>query len=162
MTILTPPRPAPEWLRELAAARAHYEELFGWPVLVDIEPRRIVVPVGEVLDAITMPSTLGLTVLTELNIAMMAGPVTAGLHGTWWTFLTQPATTARRDVATELHALKVHLTPPGAHAVLPTRLDSGGAWRWITPPQPSRSLPPWSAVVAVTRRLAASGALAAG
>jgi hypothetical protein len=155
MTILTPHHPAPEWMRDLAAARARYEELFGWPVSIDIGPRRIVVPVGEVLDAITMPSTLGLKVLEELNIAMMTGPVTSGPQGTWWTFLTQPATGARREVTTELHALKVHITPPGAHVVLPTRPDNDDGWQWITPPQHHRTLPLWSAVVAVTRRMAA-------
>jgi hypothetical protein len=161
MTILTPPRPAPEWLRDLAAARAHYEELFGWPVSVDIEPRRVVVPVGEVLDAVTMPAALGEQVLAELHIAMMAGPVIAGPNGTWWTFLTQPATASRPEIAAELHAVKVCLTPRGAHAILPTADDNNGAWRWIAPPQHSSTLPPWSAVIAVTRRVATSGALAA-
>ncbi|MEV6602785.1 hypothetical protein [Kutzneria sp. NPDC051319] len=161
MTILTPPRAAPEWLRELAAARARYEELFGWPVSVDVEPRRIVVPVGAVVDAVTMPSSLGEKVLAELDITMLAGPVTAGPGGAWWTFLSQPATAPRPEVPAELHAVKVRLTPRGAHAVLPTRDDNNGPWRWIARPQPHRALPPWSAVIAVTRRIVTGGALAA-
>jgi hypothetical protein len=96
-----------------------------------------------------------------MNITMLAGPVIAGPGGTWWTFLTQPATATRPDLAAELHAVKVRLTPGGAHAVLPTKDDNNGPWRWIARPQPHRALPPWSAVIAVTRRVATSGALAA-
>lgn len=162
MTSIMQRHAAPEWLRDLATARARYEELSGWPVLLEIEPRRIVAPVGEVLDAITMPAALGLKVLDELNIMMMPVPVIAEPTGTWWTFLTQPATTTRSDVATELRALKVHLMPSGARAVLPTGADDDGTWRWITKPQHQRNLPPWSAIIAVTRRVASRGAATAG
>src|SRR3954470_24362526 len=57
MTTMT--QPAPEWLRELAAARAHYEELFGWTVSVQVGQRQLVVALGDSLDAITMPAELG-------------------------------------------------------------------------------------------------------
>lgn len=93
----TPITPAstPEWLRDLASAKTRCEEDWGLPVTVDIAHRRLVVRVGAVMDAITMPAALGARVLAQLRVMMLAGPVIAGPGGTCWTFLTQPATAPR-------------------------------------------------------------------
>ncbi|WP_020663616.1 hypothetical protein [Amycolatopsis benzoatilytica] len=145
---------APQWLRDLAAARTQYEELLGWPVTIDVTPRRLAVAVGQALDAVTMPATLGASVLAELQISMLAGPVIADPGGgTWWTFLTAPAARSRPDLPAELHARKVHLTPRGAHVIVPKHIGDGESSQWISPPQPHRDLPPWSVVIGATRRV---------
>jgi hypothetical protein len=144
---------APQWLRDLVAARTHYEELLGWPVTVDVQSRRLAMAVGQVLDAITMPATLGASVLAELRITMLSGPVIADLGGAWWTFLTAPATKSRPDIPAELHALKVHPIPRGAHVIIPNPTAVAGLSRWIESPLPRRPLPPWSVVIGATRRV---------
>jgi hypothetical protein len=156
ITTTSPPTtpPAPQWLRDLVAARTHYEELLGWPVTVDVEPPRLVVAVGQVLDAVTMPATLGGSVLAELRITMLAGPVIADPGGAWWTFLAAPAAASRPDIPAELHARRVHLTPRGAHVIIPNLTAGDGLPRWIEPPRPHHQLPPWSAVIGETRRVA--------
>lgn len=157
MNPLTATHPAPDWLRELATARTSYEELLGWPVCMNVQSRCVAVPVGRVLDTITMPATLGEKVRVELGFPMPAGPVAEDPGGDRWTFLTQPTAAARRDIPAELCELEVHAAPHGAHVVIPTRLDGAGEreWRWVELPHPRQSLPPWSAVLGATRRIAA-------
>lgn len=156
LNILSMTHPAPDWLHELVTARIHYEELLGWPVCMEARRRHVRVPVGTALDGITMPATLGEKVLAELTITMLAGPVTAGPGADWWTFLTQPTTAPRPGIPAEVHRLQVRPLPRGAYAILPTQVDHGSdsAWRWIEPPRPCQSLPPWSAVIGATRRVA--------
>lgn len=147
-------RPAPGWLRELAQARATYEELLGWPVSVQVGRRDLVVILGGEIAAIGMPARLGLRVRQELTIALLCGPIVADPGGTWWTFLTKPAGILRPDVAGDLAALRVHLAPRGACVEIPRTLTtSTRGWHWIEPPQPTRPLPPGSVVIATIRRL---------
>ena len=145
---------APQWLRDLVTARTYYEELLGWPVIVDVEPRRLAVTVGQVLDAITIPTTLSASVLAELQITMLAGPVIAGPGDAWWTFLTAPAAASRPDISADLHARKVHLAPRGAHVIIPNPTAGKGLPQWIAPPRPHHPLPPWSVAIGATRRVA--------
>lgn len=159
MTVPSRTRPAPGWLQDLAAARARYEELLGWPVRLDLAERRLAIPVGTLLDAIIMRAGLGERVLGELAMAMLAGPVTAGPGCGEWTFLTQPAGSPRRDLPAELVHLRLHVAPLGVPVVIPTHPDGPGdsdsdAW-WVQPPRPHRPLPPWPAVLGATRRVAA-------
>lgn len=144
---------APQWLRDLVTARTHYEELLGWPVTVDIEPRRLALAVGQEVDAVTMPTALGQVVLAELRITMLVGPVIADPGGAWWTFLTAPATASRPDIPAELHARKVRLTPRGAQVIIPNLTNCEASSRWITLPLPRHPLPPWSVVIGATRRV---------
>jgi hypothetical protein len=155
MTTLVATRPAPPWLHDLAAARARYEELLGWPVSVRVGHRQLVAAMGQALDAVSMPVRLGAMVHGELRIAMLAGPVMADPDNKRWTFFTQPMTTIREDLIESLSVANVGLPPRGCHAVIPTDLgeSNDGSWRWVEQPQPHRSLPPWFAVIAVTRRL---------
>jgi hypothetical protein len=157
MNPLTATHPAPDWLRELATARTRYEELLGWPVCMDVLSQCVAVPVGMVLDTVTMPAILAQKVRVELGFTMPAGPVAADPDGDWWTFLTEPATAARHDIPAELRELEVHTARHGAHVVIPTRLDGTDdrGWRWVELPHPHQSLPPWSAVLGATRRIAA-------
>jgi hypothetical protein len=136
----------PQWLLDLATARTHYEERFGWPVSISVVERQLAVTLGQTLDAITMPAPLATKVHTQLGIAMLAGPVIANPEGTHWTFLTQltPA-----DLVTDLPDVR----RAGTHAVIPTH---GTGWRWISEPRPGQMLPPVRAVVATARRILAT------
>jgi hypothetical protein len=145
-------QPAPAWLRELAAARAHYEEQFGWPVSVQVGQRQLAVALGQVLDAITMPAELAEKVQAQLGIAMLSGPVIAQPDGAVWTFLTQAATTMRGDIVDGLGDHEVRHAAAGAFTVIPTESGTGG-WRWINEPRPHHMLPSAYAVVATARRL---------
>lgn len=149
-------RPAPDWLRELAAARARYEELLGWPVSVQVGQRNLVVEVGQVLVAIAMPAALGARVRAQLGISMVsAAPIIANPDGTRWTFLARSGSSIRPAVADSLAESGVHLAPWGSFVVIPTGLAGGTARveRWIDGPQPNRALPEACSVVALIRRL---------
>lgn len=155
MTISITNRPAPAWLRELAHGRDTYEELLGWPVSVQVGKRVLIVAIGNVLDAVSMPADLGAQVRAELGIALLSGPVVAAPDGRRWTFLTKPLDRLRPTIAADLSHLRVDVAPHGGHAVLPTDPStvSGQLWRWVEPPSPGRALPPAYAVIGVTRRI---------
>jgi hypothetical protein len=133
----------PQWLLDLATARTHYEERFGWPVTIWIAERQLAIALGQTLDAITMPAPLATQVHTQLGIAMLTGPVIANPDGTEWTFLTQPAPP---DLVTDLPDVR----HAGTHMVIPAL---GTNWRWISEPRPNHMLPSAHAVVATTRRV---------
>jgi hypothetical protein len=163
MTISITNRPAPAWLRELAHGRDTYEELLGWPVSVQVGKRVLIVAIGQVVDAVSMPAALGMLVRAQLDIAMLSGPIVADPDGRRWTFLTKPLDRLRPDIAAGLSHLMVELAPHGAYVALPTKPDtlSGQLWRWVEPPSPARVLPPAYAVIGVTRRLTDQHHLAA-
>jgi hypothetical protein len=149
MTTMT--QPAPAWLRNLATARAHYEETFGWPVAVQVGQRQLAVALGQTLDAITMPAELGAQVHAQLGIAMLTGPVIAHPDGGRWTFLTQSATMTHGDVD-GLEGEEVRHAGAGAYTVIPTDAGNGG-WHWVNEPRPHQMLPSAYAVIATARRL---------
>jgi hypothetical protein len=155
MTISITNRPAPAWLRELAHGRATYEELLGWPVSVQVGNRMLIVAIGQTVEAVTMPASLGAMVRAELGIAMLSGPVAAAPDGARWTFLTKPLDRLRPNITADLSHLRVDVAPHGAHVAIPTdpHTSTGRGWRWIEQPSPARALPPAYAVIAVTRRL---------
>lgn len=147
--------PAPTWLRELADARARYEELLGWPVSVQIGRRDLVLMVGGTIGAIGMPARLGARVRQELGFAMLCGPIIADPGGGWWTFLTRPVGVLRADVAQDLAAVRVRIAPRGACVEIPSDINTTmlRGWRWVERPVPNRPLPPGSVAVAMVRRL---------
>ncbi len=146
-------------LRELAAARAGYEERLGWPVTIDVRPGRMVMMTGPVADAVTMPEALGRLVLADLRIAMFAGPVVADPSGRSWMFFTAPVRGSgfelTEELAAELSELDIELIPTETYVVVPTHLDGTNTWPWIERPKPQRELPPLPAVIATARRNAA-------
>lgn len=149
----TPKRPLSlESLRELASARTYYEERFGWPVTIEVNGGRLMMPLGEVADAVVMPAPLGGKVLTELRIALLAGPVLADTTGQWWMFLTRPAGCGRPKDHTELRSLEVHVVPAGSHVVIPREIDENAGLPWIERPRALHQLPPWQCVIATVRR----------
>ena|ERR1700754_2406617 len=145
-------RPAPDWLRDLMTARAHYEERFGWPVAVQIAERRLAVGLGTLLDAITMPAALGTQVQAQLGIAMLAGPVVGLADGGEWTFLTQPVAPMSPTFLAHLAAHGVRYAGPGAYTVIPAS-PSDKDWQWISEPRHNQVPPSPFAVAATVRRV---------
>jgi hypothetical protein len=144
--------PAPEWLRNLVGARTHYEENLGWPASIEVEPHRVVIATGAVLDAIVIPASLAGAVLTELRIALLAGPVITDPDVSDWTFLTTPAGRVRPATPTDLTDQDVRSLDAGAHVTLPS--ETGSPY-WIEPPRRRHCLPPWPVVLGTTRRVVA-------
>lgn len=151
---VTRSRPAPEWLRDLMADRAHYEERFGWPVTVQVAERRLAIELGTVLDAMTMPASLGGGVHTQLGIAMLAGPVIGHSDGGRWTFLTQPVAPSDASMMASLAEHDVRYAGAGSFTVIPSRTDA--EWRWVAEPRPHQMLPSPFAVAATARRVCAA------
>jgi len=144
--------PAPDWLRNLVGARNHYEENLGWPATIDVEPHRVVIATGSVLDAVVMPVGVAEAVLLELRIALQAGPVITTPGVDQWTFLTAPAPVRPAVLPAELRAMRVRGLAPGTPVTLPS--ETGSPY-WIEPPRRRHCLPPWPVVVATTRRVVA-------
>jgi hypothetical protein len=142
--------PAPEWLRNLVGARTHYEENLGWPVSIEVEPHRVVIEAGSVLDAVVMPVEVARPVLLELRIALQAGPVITAPGMDSWTFLTAPAAAIRPALPAELGAAHVRGLSAGTRVTLPS--ETGSPY-WIEPPRRRHCLPPWPVVVGATRRV---------
>jgi hypothetical protein len=144
-----------EMLRELAAARTGYEERYGWQVGIEVDQARLVLRIGEQVGAIVMPSELGALVLADLRIALQAGPVLADSARLWWLFVTRPADRSAPKYPTELRYLGVQLLPNGSRVVVPCEFDGKTGCPWVERPRRTAQLPPWAAVLAVTRRVAA-------
>lgn len=155
MTRTTTPRPAPAWLRELADARATYEELLGWQVSVQVGQRNLVVATGPALDAVAMPAALGMRVRAQLGISILPAPIVADADGTRWTFLAKPDKPVRSTVAEDLLAADIRMAPPGSYVAVPTALGAttDRVVRWIESPRPNQALPPMHAVLGHARRL---------
>lgn len=148
-------RPAPEWLRELMSARAHYEERLGWPVSVQVTEQRLAVALGTVVDAITMPAELGTSVQAQLGIALLAGPVIGHSDGGLWTFLTQPVPPDRDDFGEGLAEHDVRHAGAGTYTVVPASETDAG-WYWVSAPEPNMPPPSAYAVAATVRRVCAA------
>jgi hypothetical protein len=139
MNLLSTTAPAPLWLRELADARAGYQELVGWPVSVQVGGRNLVVALGGELNAITMPARLGARVRALLD---RPAPVFASVGRTHWTFLVG---TVAVDNSTIVGS-DVEMATPGTYLAIPTQLAGSP---WVEPPRPSRPLPPARTVLAL-------------
>jgi len=125
------------------------------PTTVDPASRRILLPIGGLIGAITMPTTLGHRVLAGLRVRMLTGPVIAHPHTHRWTFLTGPGHTLTDTVHTDLLQLQTSVAHPGDDVVLPSPDDEHlGRWHWIHSPETHSDLPPQSAVIATTKAMA--------
>jgi hypothetical protein len=161
---MTGTMPAPLWLREMAQGRASYEELLGWPVSLQVRTRNLVVAVGHVLDAVSMPAALGVSVKNDLGPMFSAAPIVADPDGDRWTFLTRPVRAMRPDIVSGLAAWQVDLAPRGSHVTIPVSMtcSTARAWRWIQRPVPHYALPPARDVVETARRVMSHEYLALG
>lgn len=148
----------------MAHGRATYEELLGWPVSLQVRTRTLVVAVGHVLDAVSMPTTLGVSVKNELGSTFSAAPIVADPDGTRWTFLTKPVRAMRPEIVSGLAAWQVDLAPLGSHVAIPVSIacSTTRVCRWIQRPLPQYALPPAREVVETARRVMSHEYLALG
>ncbi|WP_173130378.1 hypothetical protein [Kibdelosporangium persicum] len=134
---------------------AFYRDTYRLPAAFDPAARRILLPVGGLVGAITMPGELGRRVLAGLQIRMLAGPVVERLHTYRWTFITGPGHTLDEVASVELLRLGASVALHGNHIILPSPEDEqAGLWRWEREPEASSDFPPQSAVIATTRAMA--------
>ena len=131
-----------------------YRSEFGLPATVDRATERILMPVGGLVGAITMPLELGQRVQAGLRIRMLAGPVVERAQTVRWTFITGPGHRLDEVVHTELLRLGASVAPQGDNIVLPSPDDERlGLWRWECLPKALKDFPPQSAVIATTRAM---------
>ncbi|MGI9004459.1 MAG: hypothetical protein ACR2GH_22880 [Pseudonocardia sp.] len=140
---------------EQRCARYRYEYLL--PAVVDPASRRILLPIGGLIGAVTMPHELGRRVLAGLRVRMLAGPVVEHPHSQRWTFLTGPGHTLAEPVNADLLRLRVSVAGPGNDVVLPCPDDEQlGLWHWVSYPESLSDFPAQSAVLATTRAMSTS------
>ncbi len=128
---------------------AEFFRRLGWPASLDTRRQRLVVHTGDALDALIVPGPLANAVAMTLSTSLMSGPVSTDSSHRWWTFLTAPCQRATLELPAELRTARVHAVPRRGHTVVP----HPAAPHWVRRPQPDRPLPPWSAVVAITRKV---------
>jgi hypothetical protein len=134
---------------DLATGVELYRSL-GWPTCLDARRRQLVVHTGDVLDALIFPARLASAVATELSTSLMFGPACTDSDHRWWTFLTARCQRPNLELPVELRTARVHAVPRGGHAIVPHPAD---AEHWPQRPQQDHPLPPWSAVVAIARKV---------
>lgn len=135
---------------------ALYRNQYQLPVTIDPTTHRILLPIGGLVGAVSMPQELGRCVLAGLRIRMLAGPVVDRPPTQRWTFLTGPGHPVDEAVAADLLRLGASVAPQGDSIVLPSPDDERLLlWRWECAPKASRDLPPQSAVIATTRAMGA-------
>lgn len=136
---------------------AFYRTEYGLPATIEQATRRILMPIGGLIGAVTMPLELGRRVQAGLHIRMLAGPVIERIQTHRWTFVTGPGHTLDDAVYAELLRLGASLAPQGDNVVLPSPDDERlGLWRWECAPKALNDFPPQSAVIATTRAMAAA------
>jgi hypothetical protein len=135
---------------DLATEATIFFDRIGWPVSIDVTHQRLVMRTGDVLDAFRIPRALAEPVALELSTSLMTSPVIRDDDDRWWTFITKPCQRQNGKLAHELRAAGVHAAPPGGDLVIPPLAEPTSWWQQ---PQPGRLLPPWSAVVAIARRV---------
>ncbi|WP_338600427.1 hypothetical protein [Saccharopolyspora sp. SCSIO 74807] len=135
---------------DLAAEARFFSEHMGWPITIDVQHQRLVMRTGDVCEALILPRSLAEPVALELASSLMSGPVSRDNRDRWWTVITEPRHRANVQLPHELHAERMHAVPPGGELIIPPRTATMSWWQQ---PQPTTSLPPWSAVVATARRV---------
>ncbi len=144
----TPPDSTPE---ERCARYRHYYRL---PTTVDPASGQILLPIGGLIGAVTMPTELGRRVLAGLRVRMLAGPVVEHPNAHRWTFLTGPGHTLTETVNADLLKLRTSVAHPGDWVVLPSPDDEHrGLWHWIHSPEALSDPPPQSTVISTTRAI---------
>ncbi|ASO19584.1 hypothetical protein AHOG_09700 [Actinoalloteichus hoggarensis] len=140
------------YLHRLLDSRcAHYRAL-GLPAVVDHTTRRILLPLGTGIDAVTVPADLVSTALHLLSHQRCTPPAVALPGGRWTTILTHPCPAARPALPDGLEQAGVRLTPRGSASVLPALSAGPADWSWVVEPREGGSLPRWSTTMrALTR-----------
>jgi hypothetical protein len=123
-----------------------------WPVTVATSSTGPRLLVGEGVDALSMPAWFGAQVNHYLALCLLSAPIFADLGGLpRWIFLTRAREHTVRRPIDNLVGMGVTAVAPGA-LDLPSLTPPVGGNRWVTPPVPLATLPPWAAVVGAARR----------
>ena len=128
------------------------------PATIEVDSRRILLPIGAHHGAVTMPSDLGARVLARLEEAAIAGPVVDHPRARRWTFLTGPSRpdTLSAAASADLFRLYATVACAGSQIVLPSPDDERTGYRtWVREPEASDNRPPVRAVVDAARALGA-------
>ncbi|WP_410575653.1 hypothetical protein [Amycolatopsis sp. cmx-4-61] len=118
-----------------------------------VDGDRIVLQLGGVFGAVTMPAGLGRKVVASLRVRAMPAPALAHPGGQRWTLLSGPGTVTLEDLAA-LVPLGVSVVGETAVVVLPSpETEALGLWHWVQQPTPA-DLPPQAALLTTTRAMA--------
>jgi hypothetical protein len=141
----------------LAARCNRYYKDHAFPVALDYASRRILLKIGRLIGAVTVPATIADKVLTRLDIALASGPVVVDSHENRWIFLTGSRRAVSGETAADLFRLGATVHSAGDDAVLPSPEDERlGLRRWQRQPVVGRDLPQQSLVIATIRLVGAA------
>ncbi len=130
----------------------YYQTECGLPARL-VDGDRIVLQLGGVFGAVTMPAGLGRKVVASLRVRAMPAPALAHPGGQRWTLLSGPGTVTLEDLAA-LVPLGVSVVGETAVVVLPSpETEALGLWHWVQQPTPA-DLPPQAALLTTTRAMA--------
>ncbi len=139
----------------IEARHAFYSRECGISAVIDPSLGKIVLEVGDLVGAVTMPRALGLRVDAGLGVRMLAGPVISQSRIGRWIFLTGPGGPLDESTMADFFDLGVAIASTGDFIKFPSpedeRLD---VLRWERIPRSLKDLPPQSAVIATTRAMA--------
>ncbi|WP_156757016.1 hypothetical protein [Actinokineospora pegani] len=151
MAIAAPPRPDQDQSIDTDAVSQFFdnhmpgawgEETDGWRV-----------PLGQRLDALSMPAGFGAEVNHRLGLVMLRPPILSTPAAGTWTFLTGPRMRLRDSTVADLALFGVTWAPAGSTILVP----GPGAAPWVQAPAPGGELPGWGAVVGAARRACGGG-----
>ncbi|MBP2472092.1 hypothetical protein JOF53_000964 [Crossiella equi] len=128
--------------------RFDHSRFMDWRIRVNPETGVRELLVGDLVGAVAMRAGLGAETNSALAVHMLSGPV-LGYPGTSeeWVFLTGPAgSSLRLATLLDLGRIGVRLLPRQTWLPLPP--DVG---RWVVPPLPGQTLPPWQFVLGAVR-----------
>lgn len=132
----------------LADESSFFVQHLGWPASIDTRQQRLVVrTASNVLDALRVRHDLAEPIAQTMAVSLLFGPIIR--DGSWWTFVTAPCQRTV-ELPADLHHAPIRAVPRGGEVVLPPVTDTA---RWRNTPQPGHPLPPWSAVIALTRSM---------
>lgn len=134
---------------ELERRCREYREKNHLPAVVDPVSKCILLHMGAVYGAVTMPVELGERVQRRLRATGIEGQVLAHPRAHSWTFLTGPN---RHDYTTvqsaEMFRRYITVAGAGSQIVLPSPHDENTGYRiWVQAPQGAAKRPPQRAVL---------------
>ncbi|GAA4010624.1 hypothetical protein GCM10022247_36050 [Allokutzneria multivorans] len=146
---------SPAHLDPVAQRCASYRRDFNLPARFEAPSRCIVLPLGHLVGAVSVPRGQGDRVLTELRMRFLGGPIVENLETRRWTFITGPGSVILSHAFAELAKLRATIGTTGDIVRLPTPDEEArGVLRWVRAPQARRALPAHTAVIATLRILA--------
>lgn len=134
---------------ELERRCREYRERNHLPAVVEPVSKCILLHVGTVYGAVTMPVELGERVQQRLRATGIEGPVVAHPRAHSWTFLTGPNRYDYTAVqSAEMFRRYITVAGAGCRIVLPSPHDENTGYRiWVQAPQGAAKRPPQGAVL---------------